>query len=1181
MRFESRHNMMARQLIVSGLVILLLALLLGSSSASARGRKGGGAAGALDDFDLFLMLQMTNGLPVNLVNGFEPANSIAGDGTVGVGGTIMFNPNQQTINSLSGDAITLLPTSVNGSNGPRAGMARKLGPDGLPAMLSLKSVPIPVVPELTRFIRDQKAAVLLGKALFWDAQAGSDGNACASCHFHAGADNHMKNQLSPGLKSGDVTFQATFSGMGGPNYKLKPKDFPFHQLSDPLDRNSTVLFDSNDVVSSQGTFGGVFQQLGPNGKEMCGDRASPDSFNVNGVLTRRVAPRNTPSAINAVFNFRNFWDGRANNSFNGVNPFGPRDPDAKVLELLADGTTVLTTIALRNASLASQAVGPALSDFEMSCANRTFKDLGRKMLGLRPLRLQKVDAQDSVLGAYVAHDHRGINKSYPELIRAAFEPRWWNSTDDFDGYTQMESNFSLYWGLAIMMYESTLVSDETPFDKLVGDAGHPPDIKALTAQQLRGLGIFRGKGQCLSCHKGAEFTGAGTALQPDGGEGTVIESMLLKTGELAVYDNGFYNIGVRPAAEDRGVGATDPFGHALSLARNWFDELKQRTVADPVWVDPCLFSIFFDASACWIAPDADGTRIVAEGAFKTPSLRNVALTQPYFHNGSRLTLEQVVEFYNRGGDRRGPDDNDTTGLVAADAPNGGTTNLHPAIKPLGLTQSESNDLVDFLRHALTDQRVACEQAPFDHPSLQLHNGHAGDENAVKDRNHYGLADDKFELLPAVGKKGRALENCLRNDDGSKVVGGAVEIVNNTPVPNVPPVNPPADTPPADTSPATMVDVNTALPSVPLVNTAPANTPPVDIPPVAVVPANVVPIIVPPVLDIPAVIPSVQNVLPVNVPTPTTPLAPISSILLGTGIAPSSSTVSVTSASSSIVSSPSVFNSGSSFFTASNVNFGLNMNNLDADDSSDEVSKLNEVIHSNSEQSQRSNESEPEFYNSPAANVNVPDEVLVRSRVTLYGSVSTGATYAWAQVDGPSVTLSGTSSLSPSFTAPAVPASLVFELTAANAGGASTTTFCTVEVVTDDVSVSSVAWTKPRGNDKGKLNVVAESSAITADAPLPVGMAMTATFWSKSIPNGMLGSFTKPILAPMTLVKNLPGKPSVCATELPCFSIASVDAIVDPQSPTSAPLSVPPTSVVVKSFLGGSSTVHGAAIRIRQ
>jgi len=1169
MRFQCRQDKVIRQLMVACLAVLLLLPLLDISSAFARGRRGGGAAGALDDFDLFLMMQTNNGLPANLVNGFEPANSIAGDGTMGVGGTIMFNPQQQTINSQSGDAVTLLPVTVNGDNGPRAGMARKLGPDGLPPMLSLKSVPVPTVPELTKFIRDPKAAILLGKALFWDAQAGSDGNACASCHFHAGADNHMKNQLSPGLKAFDNIFQATAHGAGGPNYKLKPKDFPFHRLADPLDRNSEVLFDSNDVVSSQGTFGGVFQQLGPNGKEQCGDRPTPDSFNVNGVITRRVAPRNTPSVINAVFNYRNFWDGRANNSFNGVNPFGPRDPDAKVLEQLPDGTTVWTTIALRNASLASQAVGPALSDFEMSCANRTFKDLGRKLLALRPLRLQKVDPQDSVLGAHAATDRRGIKQSYPELIRAAFDPRWWSSLDDFDGYTQMETNFSLYWGLAIMMYESTLVSDETPFDKLVGNAGHAPDYKALTTQQLRGLGLFRGKGQCLSCHKGAEFTGAATSLQPESGEGTVIESMLLKTGQLAVYDNGFYNIGVRPAAEDRGVGATDPFGNALSFSRNWFNQLLSRTVADPVWVDPCLFSIFFDASACWVAPNANDTRIVAEGAFKTPSLRNVALTQPYFHNGSRLTLEQVVEFYNRGGDRRGPDDNDTTGFVADDALNGGTTNLHPAIKPLGLTKGEISDLVAFLRHALTDTRVACEQAPFDHPSLRLHNGHAGDENAVRDRNHDGQADDLFEQLPAVGRNGRDNENCLRNDDGSRVVALA-DTGGQVPPPTVPPPSvPPPSVPPPNVPPPTVPTPSVPTPSVP--------TPSV---PTPSVPTPTVPT--------------------PSVPTPSAPAStdPAVSATASSAFKPrantSASRTATVAATASASGSPALASlSTRDFdFSASKSGFklddrgdesrGFSMDRSSVDSSTSDERKSSELERSRewskspvAESVERNQPQVP-----PVANINAPAEVMVRSRVTLYGSVNAGTTFNWVQTAGASVALSGEDTLAPSFTAPANLDTLVFELTATNSDGASVSVNRVIKTIPDSVTVSNVVWSKQQG--KGKVSLVAASSAITANTPVPPdGMTMNATFWNKDIPAGLAGSATKPIVVPMTLVKDMPGQPPVCASKLPCFSAALVDGIIDPASLPASPQFVPPTTVIVKSSLGGYGTVQGKSIQIKQ
>src|SRR4029079_6441616 len=62
---------------------------------------------------------------------------------------------------------------------------------------SMKALPVPEPPNLGDFVVDKQAAIVLGKALFWDMQASSDNSmACASCHFHAGADNRWKNQLN-------------------------------------------------------------------------------------------------------------------------------------------------------------------------------------------------------------------------------------------------------------------------------------------------------------------------------------------------------------------------------------------------------------------------------------------------------------------------------------------------------------------------------------------------------------------------------------------------------------------------------------------------------------------------------------------------------------------------------------------------------------------------------------------------------------------------------------------------------------------------------------------------------------------------------------------------------------------------------------------------------------------------
>ena len=85
---------------------------------------------------------------------------------------------------------------------------------------------------------------------------------------------------------------------------------------------------------------------------------------------------------------------------------------------------------------------------------------------------------------------------------------------------------------------------------------------------------------------------------------------------------------------------------------------------------------------------------VLKGAFKTPTLRDVALTAPYMHNGQYDTLDEVVDHYDRGGDRN-------------------LGNLDPNMKKLNLTKSERKDLVEFMK-ALTG-----DQAPFAVPQLPV------------------------------------------------------------------------------------------------------------------------------------------------------------------------------------------------------------------------------------------------------------------------------------------------------------------------------------------------------------------------------------------------------------------------------------------------------------------------------
>lgn len=585
---------------------------------------------------------------------------------------------------------------------------------------SLAKAARPEPSNLGEFVANKAAAIALGKALFWDARLGSDGKTgCATCHFHAGADTRSKNQLSPGPNS-------TQFGFGGPNHQFKAGDFPLHQFANPDDRNSAVVRSQSMVAGSQGVFreqhSNIVKGQAADARQVVYDPV----FHVGTSNTRRVAPRNAPSVINSVFNLRNFWDGRAQSIYNGVNPWGKRDGQARVFRsslawnpLNLPNLSLATSITLNDSSLASQASGPPLSDLEMSAAGRVFPELGRKMYALRPLAGQAVAADDSVLASWRHASGDGLAPAnYGDMVRTAFKPVWWNANVpvrvNSQSYQQIEANFSLFFGLALQLYQATLVSDQTPFDKyLEGNSA------ALTAEQLQGFGVFMGKGKCINCHGGPALTNASIHRKFVTGR---MSNMPMGNGGNAVYDEGFYNIGVTRSEEDLGAGGRDPFGNPLSFS----GLAKERSLL--------FFTYEQDLANVSVSP---WTRIAVKGAFKTPGLRNVALTAPYFHNGGAATLEQVMEFYNRGG-------NFAQHNMA---------DLDADIQPLGLTAAEKASLVAFMQ-ALTDERVLRHAAPFDHPLLAVPNGHPGDTSSTSS-DSYGRALDTVLVVPAVGRNGYA------------------------------------------------------------------------------------------------------------------------------------------------------------------------------------------------------------------------------------------------------------------------------------------------------------------------------------------------------------------------------------------------------------------------------------------
>ena len=258
------------------------------------------------------------------------------------------------------------------------------------------------------------------------------------------------------------------------------------------------------------------------------------------------SPGTRPTVINAVFNFTNFWEGRANPHFNGVNAFGDQDQaQTTIIRVNRPGTgLVQERVSLDNASLASQALAPVPSSIEMSFGDpaqgngRRLREVGLKLLRpspqtgvpLTPLGLQKVHRHDSVLGTLSKAPFRGLSTSYEAMIKKAFAEQYWNSTERIplpsipsgtEEFTQMEANFGLFFGLAVALYESTLVADQHALRSVDGNRPLQPRFWQKGAggiEPIREPGTVYQLPRRPGAHQGVGERSAGRK-EPDQGDG--------------------------------------------------------------------------------------------------------------------------------------------------------------------------------------------------------------------------------------------------------------------------------------------------------------------------------------------------------------------------------------------------------------------------------------------------------------------------------------------------------------------------------------------------------------------------------------------------------------------------------------------------------------------------------------
>ena len=199
-------------------------------------------------------------------------------------------------------------------------------------------------------------------------------------------------------------------------------------------------------------------------------------------------------------------------------------------------------------------------------------------------------------------------------------------------------------GQALAAYERTLIAGGSPFDR--SEYGH--EAHALNAAAARGLELFRGRAKCVSCHT----IGSNSALFTDG-------QFHLSPGGL-------------PSSVTT---------HLASLARKVMDVANDRSRLEQLVTTDAEIAGLGRFIVTRAPPDI--------GKFRTPSLRNVALTAPYMHDGSIKTLEEAVdaELYSR------------------------TTAMN---YPIALTVSERQDLVEFLK-SLTSPYAATKSTGTSKP----------------------------------------------------------------------------------------------------------------------------------------------------------------------------------------------------------------------------------------------------------------------------------------------------------------------------------------------------------------------------------------------------------------------------------------------------------------------------------
>ena len=310
-------------------------------------------------------------------------------------------------------------------------------------------------------------------------------------------------------------------------------------------------------------------------------------------------------------------------------------PLSKGLQLLTRNAPTLWNVGYqrwhywdgRKDTLWSQALNPIEHPFEMGGSRlrvylqvhqtEVYRNLYQSVFGEFPPLSSEIEFQDA--------------RPIPERPEETMHQAWQSlSVKDQAVINRVFSNI----GKSMEAYQRRLISTDSLFDQFVRGlrSGNDEDLQALSPAAIRGLVLFVGRGQCILCHSGPHFT-----------------------------DNEFHNIGL-----DRG-------GNPLDQGRYPAIEKLKRDPFNGKGLFSDDTSLQANRSLHYVTEKDNNL-----GEFKTPTLRNVARTGPYMHDGRFVNLREVIDFYS----------------TLADTPAIG--HREESLQALNLTSSEAADLIAFL-----------------------------------------------------------------------------------------------------------------------------------------------------------------------------------------------------------------------------------------------------------------------------------------------------------------------------------------------------------------------------------------------------------------------------------------------------------------------------------------------------